>query len=141
MPNLNSLFSLWGIFINHLWFTADEIQSTIGVDQDLWCYAKDMDNGGRGSGTPITFYAWDFAGQVHYVPVIMLHCILYYMQEEYSAAHQCFVTENSLYVLCWRACDEQEGINELMDWLLTIKVVTLYQMVTYNNIILYDLLG
>ena len=45
------------------------------------------------------------------------------VQEEYSAAHQCFVTENSLYVLCWRACDRDDGILELKDWLLTIKVV------------------
>ena len=44
------------------------------------------------------------------------------MQEEYSAAHQCFITDNSLYVLCWRACDGEDGILELKDWLLTIKV-------------------
>ena len=43
-------------------------------------------------------------------------------QEEYSAAHQCFITENSLYVLCWRACDGEQGIYELKGWLLTIKV-------------------
>ena len=47
-----------------------------------------------------------------------------YVQEEYSAAHQCFVTDNSLYVLCWRTCDKIEGILELKDWLLTIKVMT-----------------
>ena len=44
------------------------------------------------------------------------------IQEEYSAAHQCFITENSLYVLCWRASDGEQGIHELKDWLLTIKV-------------------
>ena len=46
------------------------------------------------------------------------------IQEEYSAAHQCFITENSLYVLCWRASDGEQGIHELKDWLLTIKVWT-----------------
>ena len=41
------------------------IKSTIGVDQDLWCYAKDMDKEDRtGSCNAIAFYAWDFAGQV-----------------------------------------------------------------------------
>ena len=49
------------------------------------------------------------------------HCFIL-MQEEYSAAHQCFITENSLYVLCWKASDGEQGIHELKDWLLTIKV-------------------
>ena len=58
---------------------------------------------------------------------LMLHCMYtHHLQEEYSAAHQCFVTENSLYVLCWRVYDREEGINELKDWLLTIKVVGTY---------------
>ena len=43
-------------------------------------------------------------------------------QEEYSAAHQCFITENSLYVLCWRVTDGEDGIQEMKDWLVTIKV-------------------
>ena len=44
------------------------------------------------------------------------------LQEEYSAAHQCFITENSLYVLCWRVTDGEDGIQEMKDWLVTIKV-------------------
>ena len=51
-------------------------------------------------------------------------------QEEYSAAHQCFITENSLYVLCWRVTDEDKGIQEMKDWLVTIKVCTI---VASNN--------
>ena len=75
---------------------------------------------------PITFYAWDFAGQVKLIMIssrfIMWLCVYILIQEEYSAAHQCFITENSLYVLCWRASDGEQGIHELKDWLLTIKV-------------------
>ena len=51
-----------------------------------------------------------------------MYCSYICIQEEYSAAHQCFITENSLYVLCWKACDGEGGIQELKDWLLTIKV-------------------
>ena len=42
---------------------TDEIQSTIGIDQDLWCYSKGMDNDAA-SSDGITFFAWDFAGEV-----------------------------------------------------------------------------
>ena len=45
-------------------FLAEKIQSTIGVDQDLWCYAKGMDSNNGCSTVGITFYAWDFVGQV-----------------------------------------------------------------------------
>ena len=57
---------------------------------------------------------------IHKFHCIVIICLL--MQEEYSAAHQCFITDNSLYVLCWRASDGEQGIYELKDWLLTIKV-------------------
>ena len=87
-----------------------------------------MDNEGTRSSSGIAFYAWDFAGQVFYKPINAVAIL--YVQEEYSAAHQCFVTENSLYVLCWRACDKSDGILELKDWLLTIKVAGLYQEFT-----------
>jgi len=44
---------------------SEEILSTVGIDQDLWCYAKNMDTErGISNMIPITFYAWDFAGQV-----------------------------------------------------------------------------
>ena len=56
-------------------FITDEIQSTIGVDLDLWCYAKDMDNDNGSSNVAITFYAWDFAGQVFYAINAALHVI------------------------------------------------------------------
>ena len=42
----------------------NEIRSTVGIDQDLWCYAKSMDNEDGSEHTAIAFYAWDFAGQV-----------------------------------------------------------------------------
>ena len=103
---------------------TEEIQSTIGIDQDLWCYAKDMDVvRGISNTIGITFYVWDFAGQVgryNNDNSVTIHTCC--TQEEYSAAHQCFITDNSLYVLCWRACDGEDGIYELKEWLLTIKV-------------------
>ena len=43
---------------------SDTIQSTVGIDQDLWCYAKNMDQRGISNTIGITFYVWDFAGQV-----------------------------------------------------------------------------
>ena len=53
----------------------EEIQSTVGIDQDLWCYAKNMDaESGTSKKIPITFYAWDFAGQV-YSAIIMISCV------------------------------------------------------------------
>ena len=51
------------IFVNLAY--PEEIQSTVGIDQDLWCYAKNMDvQRGISDKIAITFYAWDFAGQV-----------------------------------------------------------------------------
>ena len=44
---------------------SEEIQSTIGIDQDLWCYKKNRDVvRGISNTISITFYVWDFAGQV-----------------------------------------------------------------------------
>ena len=109
----------------------EEIQSTIGIDLDLWCYAKNMDaERGISHTIGITFYVWDFAGQVgRYNSDHSAIIHTYYTQEEYSAAHQCFITDNSLYVLCWRACDGEGGIYELKEWLLTIKVELLINCV------------
>ena len=105
--------------------SSDEIQSTVGIDQDLWCYAKNMDTEEETNTIAITFYVWDFAGQVgRYNSDHSAVIHTYYTQEEYSAAHQCFITDNSLYVLCWRACDGEDGIYELKEWLVTIKVFT-----------------
>ena len=98
----------------------NDIRSTVGIDQDLWCYAKSMDSEDGSHHTAIAFYAWDFAGQAS--QIVTCWSLLHVIQEEYSTAHQCFITDNSLYVLCWRACDGEEGIHELKDWLLTIKV-------------------
>ena len=103
---------------------SEEIQSTIGIDLDLWCYKKNMDVvRGISNAISITFYVWDFAGQVgRYNSDNSAVIHTYYTQEEYSAAHQCFITDRCLYVLCWRACDGEDGILELKEWLLTIKV-------------------
>lgn len=43
--------------------TENETQSTVGIDQDLWCYAKNMDSENGTEHTAISFYAWDFAGE------------------------------------------------------------------------------
>ena len=44
---------------------SDTIQSTVGIDQDLWCYAKVTGaEGDISNATAITFHVWDFAGQV-----------------------------------------------------------------------------
>ena len=103
---------------------SEEIQSTIGIDLDLWYCAKNMDaERGISHTISITFYVWDFAGRVgRYISDHSAIIHTYCTQEEYSAAHQYFITDNSLYVLCWRACDGEDGINELKEWLLTIKV-------------------
>ena len=101
---------------------TEEIQSTIGIDQDIWYCTKSKDVSNSES-IGITFYVWDFAGQVsryNYDNGVTIHTCC--TQEEYSAAHQCFITDNSLYVLCWRACDGEDGIYELKEWLLFIKV-------------------
>ena len=47
-------------------YVADRIQSTIGIDQDLWCYAKGMNTEGGSQHTAIAFYAWDLAGEASY---------------------------------------------------------------------------
>ena len=41
--------------------TAEEIQSTIGIDQVIWYCTKSKD---VSDTIGITFYVWDFAGQV-----------------------------------------------------------------------------
>ena len=111
---------IFAYFLATLPAATEKVQSTIGIDQDLWCYAKSKN---VSKTITITFYVWDFAGQVgryNNDNSVTIHTCC--TQEEYSAAHQCFITDNSLYVLCWRACDGEDGILELKDWLLTIKV-------------------
>ena len=49
---------------------------------------------------PFTFRVWDFAGQ-----------------EDYYVAHQCFLSERSLYLLIWDLTEGESGISGLKPWL------------------------
>ena len=51
-------------FLSYVTKIENEIRSTVGIDRDLWCYAKNMDSENGTQYTAIAFYAWDFAGEV-----------------------------------------------------------------------------
>ena len=54
------------IYLQHFYFGLG-VQHTIGVDQDVWYYSKSQDEPARDESSVhklITFYTWDFAGQV-----------------------------------------------------------------------------
>ena len=50
----------------HVLFKELDFKQTIGVDQDVWYYSITHDEPNRVEGEQkmITFYTWDFAGQV-----------------------------------------------------------------------------
>ena len=107
------------------WFVFLELdfKQTIGVDQDVWYYSISHDDPYRGDNEErrITFYTWDFAGQVRKLNVLSLLPSTY-IQEEYYATHQCYLTGKALYILCWRVTDGINGVVELKEWLLSIQV-------------------
>ena len=54
------------IYLQHFYCDLG-VQHTIGVDQDVWYYSKSQDEPARDECSVhklITFYTWDFAGQV-----------------------------------------------------------------------------
>ena len=69
-------------------------EATVGVDISEWSY--------RSSFNRPTFYfsIWDFGGQ-----------------EEYYATHQCFLSQESLYLLLFNLRHGREGVKELQPWL------------------------
>jgi len=71
---------------------TDKIQSTIGVDQDLWCYSKNMDDVSDG----ITFFAWDFAGEVECI----LNCLADVYCLYYRRSTLLHISVSSLRILC-----------------------------------------
>ena len=76
--------------------------STVGIEMSEWTYPS-----GLLSKKSINYIMWDFGGQ-----------------EEYYAAHQCFLSQGSLYLLVWNLTHGKNGIEELMPWLDNIKART-----------------
>ena len=73
-------------------------ESTVGVDVSEWKYAPAYNK------RAFHFSIWDFAGQ-----------------KEYYATHQCFLSQNSLYLLVWDITKGDAGIDGLMPWLYNIS--------------------
>ena len=46
-----------------------------------------------------------------------------YIQEEYYATHQCFLSNRSLYLVVWAVTDGEDGIDTLGPWLHNIQVL------------------
>ena len=76
--------------------------STVGIEMSEWTYPS-----GLLTKKSINYIVWDFGGQ-----------------EEYYAAHQCFLSQGSLYLLVWNLTHGEEGIQELLPWLDNIKART-----------------
>ena len=69
-------------------------ESTVGVDISEWSYRCSF------SRPKFHFSIWDFGGQ-----------------EEYYATHQCFLSQESLYLLLFNLMHGREGVKELQPWL------------------------
>ena len=69
-------------------------ESTVGVDISEWSYRSSI------SRPTFHFSIWDFGGQ-----------------EEYYATHQCFLSQESLYLLLFNLRHGREGVKELQSWL------------------------
>ena len=69
-------------------------EATDGVDISEWSYRS-------GLNRPLFYFSiWDFGGQ-----------------EEYYATHQCFLSQESLYLLLFNLRHGREGVKELQPWL------------------------
>lgn len=69
-------------------------EATVGVDISEWSYRS-------GFNRPTFYFSiWDFGGQ-----------------EEYYATHQCFLSQESLYLLLFNLSHGREGVKELQPWL------------------------
>ena len=54
-----------------------------------------------------------------------MHLILLsvlYIQEEYYATHQCFISHRSLYLVVWDAREGEAGLRSIKTWLENIEV-------------------
>lgn len=60
----------------------------------------------------ITFSTWDLAGQ-----------------NVYYAAHQMFLSPNTLYLAVWNVTHGEEGVESLRRWLLNIQVIILILLI------------
>ena len=69
-------------------------ESTVGIDISEWSYRCSF------SRPTFHFSIWDFGGQ-----------------EEYYATHQCFLSQESLYLLLFNLRHGREGVKELQPWL------------------------
>ncbi|KAI6646528.1 Leucine-rich repeat serine/threonine-protein kinase 2-like [Oopsacas minuta] len=76
--------------------------STVGIEMSEWSYPSRLL-----TKKSINYIMWDFGGQ-----------------EEYYAAHQCFLSQGSLYLLVWNLTHGEDGIKELLPWLDNIKART-----------------
>lgn len=69
-------------------------ESTVGIDISEWSYRSSFNK------PKFHFSIWDFGGQ-----------------EEYYATHQCFLSQESLYLLLFNLMHGKEGAKELQPWL------------------------
>ena len=69
-------------------------ESTVGIDISEWSYRSSFNR------PKFHFSIWDFGGQ-----------------EEYYATHQCFLSQDSLYLLLFNLMHGREGVKELQPWL------------------------
>ena len=51
----------------------------------------------------------------------MLPDINFYLQMDYYATHQCFLSNRALYLLVWKLTDEEKGIESLRVWLKNLQ--------------------
>ncbi|XP_028415469.1 leucine-rich repeat serine/threonine-protein kinase 1-like isoform X2 [Dendronephthya gigantea] len=78
--------------------------STVGVDVAEWVYPSQAGSVFRNTKPSITFSTWDFGGQ-----------------KEYYATHQLFLSHRALYLAIWKLTDGEEGVRNLLPWLLNIQ--------------------
>ena len=65
------------LFFTHLFLEPP--LSTVGVDVGLWKYRKDLEPSNKKKGgkmKSVTFYTWDFGGQVQYTDLSIISSIL-----------------------------------------------------------------
>ena len=43
-------------------------------------------------------------------------------QREYYATHQYFMSKRSIYLVLWKVTDGEKGVNEILQWLVSIQV-------------------
>ncbi len=48
-------------------------------------------------------------------------CIVF-LQREYYATHQYFLSKRSIYLVVWKVTDGEKGVNDILQWLVNIQV-------------------